>query len=164
MCFYYKINGTHLSRWEPLRSDDYYSVSEVTKRLDSALNSFEEGQSVQLAALDKNNSAVIAVCNFTNIVRGPFQACFLGYSISKECEGKGYMQEILTVAIEYMFRHLGLHRIMANYIPSNVRSGKLLDKLGFEREGVAKSYLEINGQWADHILTSLIFSSEKITN
>jgi ribosomal-protein-alanine N-acetyltransferase len=45
---------------------------------------------------------------------------------------------------------------MANYIPINIRSGKLLDKLGFQKEGLAKSYLKIARSWQDHVLTSRI--------
>ena len=45
---------------------------------------------------------------------------------------------------------------MANYMPSNKRSGQLLDRLGFQKEGVAKSYLKIAGKWEDHVLTSLV--------
>ena len=66
------------------------------------------------------------------------------------------MQEILTAAIDYLFREQGLHRIMACYMPANLRSGALLERLGFEREGYAREYLMINGRWEDHILTSLI--------
>ena len=66
------------------------------------------------------------------------------------------MYEALNVAITYIFEQQRLHRIMANYIPGNERSGKLLAKLGFEIEGRAKQLLLINGQWEDHILTSLI--------
>jgi ribosomal-protein-alanine N-acetyltransferase len=49
-----------------------------------------------------------------------------------------------------------LHRVMASYRPDNARSGRLLENLGFEREGLAKAYLKIDGQWADHVLTSLV--------
>jgi len=45
---------------------------------------------------------------------------------------------------------------MAGYLPHNERSGKLLDRLGFEKEGLARKYLKINGRWEDHLLTSLI--------
>lgn len=58
--------------------------------------------------------------------------------------------------IDIMFR-FGLHRIMANYCPENVRSGKLLARLGFEQEGLARDYLYLNGRWRDHILTSRIY-------
>lgn len=48
-----------------------------------------------------------------------------------------------------------MHRIMAAYLPYNQRSGKLLKRLGFIVEGYARDYLTIDGQWQDHILTSL---------
>ncbi len=64
------------------------------------------------------------------------------------------MREILEAGINYAFEELKLHRIMANYIVENDRSGRLLASLGFETEGVAKSYLKINGRWQDHQLTS----------
>ncbi|WP_338941435.1 GNAT family N-acetyltransferase [Paraburkholderia sp. 22B1P] len=99
---------------------------------------------------------MVGDCNFTNIVRGPFQACHLGFSLAKRFEGQGLMREALTSAITYIFDEIGLHRIMANIRPENVRSARLLERLGFEREGLARSYLKINGVWADHVLTSLI--------
>ena len=94
-------------------------------------------------------------CNFTQIFRGSFQACYLGYKIDQELEGRGFMKEALECLIAYMFREQHLHRIMANFIPGNTRSEKLLNTLGFEKEGYAKKYLLINGEWQDHILTSL---------
>ena len=57
---------------------------------------------------------------------------------------------------DYMFEEENLHRIMPNYVPSNKRSEKLLTKLGFVREGLAKDYLFINGKWENHILTALV--------
>jgi ribosomal-protein-alanine N-acetyltransferase len=66
------------------------------------------------------------------------------------------MFEALSLTNAYMFDDLGLHRIMAGYLPHNERSGKLLDRLGFEKEGLARKYLKINGRWEDHLLTSLI--------
>jgi ribosomal-protein-alanine N-acetyltransferase len=70
------------------------------------------------------------------------------------------MYEIIQHGIKYMKEEFGLHRIMANHMISNVRSEKLLMRLGFEKEGLAKSYLKINGKWQDHILNSLILPSK----
>jgi len=66
------------------------------------------------------------------------------------------MHEVLIATIDYMFQSQSLHRIMANYMPHNHRSEKLLKRLGFTKEGIAKSYLKINGSWQDHVLTSLV--------
>ena len=65
------------------------------------------------------------------------------------------MTEALSAAIPFVFETIGMHRIMANYMPANERSGALLRKLGFEVEGFARNYLYINGGWQDHILTAL---------
>jgi ribosomal-protein-alanine N-acetyltransferase len=66
------------------------------------------------------------------------------------------MREILEAAIEFVFSEVGLHRVMAGYIPSNYRSAALLARLGFEREGYARAYMQIAGRWQDHVLTSKI--------
>ena len=129
---YYNENRIHLSQWEPVRDVNYYEKEQILVRLKEALISFEKGSSVQLVALNKEHNEIIGICNYSNIIRGPFQACFLGYSVASDYEGQGYISEILTKANAYMFREIGIHRIMANYIPSNKRSGRLLKRLGFE--------------------------------
>ncbi len=101
---------------------------------------------------------LIGCINYTNIIRGPFMACHLGFSINKDSEGKGYMSYSLTKTLEYMKHECLLHRVMANYMPHNKRSERLLARLNFKKEGYAESYLKINGRWQDHILTSLVFS------
>ncbi|WP_374352311.1 GNAT family N-acetyltransferase, partial [Chitinimonas sp.] len=70
--------------------------------------------------------------------------------------GRGLMQIALGLLLDWSFEHFNLHRVSANYLPDNHRSGRLLAKLGFEREGYARDYLLIDGLWRDHILTSLV--------
>lgn len=60
------------------------------------------------------------------------------------------------MTFDFAFGTLRLHRIMANYLPHNTRSGAVLSRLGFKREGYAEAYLFINGKWQDHILTPLV--------
>jgi len=159
---YYQKNSAHLAPWEPQGELDYFSKPQVRRRLLESNDLFAVGGAVHFAAfaLDESGeeikSELIGVCHFSNIIRGSFQACNLGYSIAAEYQGKGLMKEILTAGIDYIFTELKLHRIMANYIPINIRSGQLLSSLGFDEEGVAKSYLKIAGQWQDHRLTSKI--------
>ncbi len=116
----------------------------------------ETGSALHLLLTGAGTGQLIGECNFTNIVRGPFLACHLGFSIDRRSEGQRLMHEGLTAALDYVFGGLRLHRIMANYRPGNVRSARLLEGLGFVREGVARAYLKIDGVWADHVLTSLI--------
>ena len=107
------------------------------------------------ALLDPEEKEIIGIANFSNVVRGSFHACYLGYSIGQKWQGQGLMYEALTAAIRYMQRTQHIHRIMANYMPHNQRSGNLLARLGFEKEGYAKDYLLIDGEWRDHVLTAL---------
>ena len=97
---------------------------------------------------------LLGYCNFSEVIRGLFQACYLGYALAQSSQGKGIMGEALEGAIRYMFATAKIHRIMANYMPHNKRSAAVLQRLGFSVDGAAKNYLYINGEWRDHVLTS----------
>jgi ribosomal-protein-alanine N-acetyltransferase len=103
---------------------------------------------------------VVGDITFSNIVYGAFCACHLGFRIDAELEGLGIMRRALETCCDAMFERFGLHRIMANYRPENVRSVALLKRLGFEEEGFARAYLHLDGEWRDHILTALVRPSE----
>lgn len=114
----------------------------------------KQGSAYYFILLDPEEQEVRGVANFSNVLRGSFHACFLGYSLGEKWQGQGLMFEALQSAIRYMLRQQRMHRIMANYMPHNQRSGALLTRLGFEREGYAKDYLLIDGKWQDHVLTA----------
>ncbi len=153
---YYADNAAHLDPWEPQRSPEFHTRDACRARIKLAMAERESGRAVKLVIRRKDIRDLIGVCNFSNIVRGPFQACTLGYSIAASRQAQGFMFEALQASIAYMFEQQDLHRIMANYVPENTRSGDLLDRLGFEIEGRAKDYLHIAGAWRDHILTAKI--------
>jgi len=153
---YQLANRAHLEPWEPARSDDFYTPENCHRRSEIAYRAFEDGVALHFMAIERQSQRMIAGCNFTNIVRGPLLGCHLGYSIDREHEGRGLMREIASAGIDHVFSVLGLHRIMANHAPRNLRSEQLLRRLGFEREGYAKAYLKIAGKWEDMVLNSLI--------
>jgi len=66
------------------------------------------------------------------------------------------MKPMLKVTNRYCFEQMGLRRIMANHLPSNLRSERVLEALVFEKEGYARDYLKIAGVWEDHVLRSLV--------
>jgi [ribosomal protein S5]-alanine N-acetyltransferase len=157
MLAYVEENREHFAPWSPPEPAGYYTESHWREHLRAAHRQFAQDLALRLVFFSRDDAqgAVIGDCNFTNFVRGPFQACYLGYKIARRAEGQGLMREALKAAIDYVFENLRLHRIMANYVPTNERSGRVLRSLGFTVEGYARDYLLVGGQWRDHVLTSL---------
>jgi ribosomal-protein-alanine N-acetyltransferase len=150
-------NDAHLTRWEPPHPEGYFSEAFWRKRLFRTRDEYARDLSMRLAIFrrDDPDGPILGHCNYGQFVRGAFQACYLGYSVDHRWEGKGLMTEALKASIGFVFGTLGLHRIMANYIPTNERSSRLLRKLGFVVEGYARDYLYIHDGWRDHIMTAL---------
>ena len=152
---YYEENAGHLAPWEPLRDPSFYTRESIRRLVADRLGAYVEGRSLHLSALDVDGR-MVAECDFTNIVRGPFQACTLGFSVAKAKQGQGIMTGVVKRGTEIVFSEFGLHRIMANFMPRNTASARVLEKCGFVREGLARKYLKIAGRWEDHVLTALI--------
>lgn len=149
-------NRDHLAPWEPLRTEAHYTREGCRLTLEAGLEAARSDRGYPFAVLTPDGSEMIASFTFANVVRGVFQACHLGYGMARKHEGKGLMFEALDAAIRYAFGPLDFHRVMANHMPRNERSGRLLGRLGFEKEGYAKRYLKIDGLWEDHVLTAKI--------
>lgn len=149
-------NREHLKTWSPPEPAGMYTLTHWQDVIAKSAAAFETKSAIRLwlSPVDQP-TLVIGSIGYSQISRGPFCACVLGYQIDREYEGRGLMSEALRAANHYMFEQQKLHRIGANYRPENVRSGRLLAKLGFRIEGYAKDYLFIDGAWRDHILTSL---------
>jgi [ribosomal protein S5]-alanine N-acetyltransferase len=153
---YYEQNRKHLAPWDPLRPADFYTLEFWLDRIQADVDEFHADRSVRFFLFEPELERTVLGCaSFTSISRGVFQSCNLGYSLGAAVQGKGLMTEALAVALRYMFDELNLHRVAANYMPRNVRSGAVLRRLGFTIEGQARDYLRIAGRWEDHVLTSL---------
>lgn len=82
----------------------------------------------------------------------------LGYSLGVEFWGNGYATEAANEAIRHGFEVLGLHRINAGYYTRNPASGRVLEKLGFAREGLRPQMYTRFGEWVDLVLVGLLRS------
>jgi [ribosomal protein S5]-alanine N-acetyltransferase len=154
---FYMRNRVFLEIWEPTRPEGFYTAAWWKNMLERSEREFRAGQSLRLFLFCKTAPRrVTGSVNFTNFARSAFHACHLGYNLDEAEQGKGLMTEALAACLPFVFRDMHVHRVMANYIPRNARSGRVLDRLGFRREGEARDYLLINGRWEDHILTSLV--------
>lgn len=149
-------NREHLGPWEPLREDSHYTLEACRRVIVDGAAMAVADRAWPLVALNHVEDAMLASITFANVTRGPFQACHLGYGVDVHYQGQGLMYETLCAALSFAFGELGLHRVMANHLPHNERSARLLQRLGFEREGYAKAYLKIGGKWQDHVLTARI--------
>jgi ribosomal-protein-alanine N-acetyltransferase len=153
---YFTGNKTYLTPFYPQWSENFFTEEYWQIQVEIDLQEYINYLALKLFIFVQSEpTTIIGNINFRNIIRGAAQFCSVGYSLAETEQSKGYMTEALNAAIQYVFQELNLHRIMANYMPHNQRSGNLLKRLGFLVEGYARDYLLINGQWQDHILTSL---------
>jgi [ribosomal protein S5]-alanine N-acetyltransferase len=146
----------HLKPWSPPLPAGFDTLPYWQNVVEISQEAFVQGTLVRLWISPKAApDLVIGTVGFSQIFRGPFCSGVLGYQIDAAHEGQGLMREALQTSVRYMFDEQKLHRIGANYRPENIRSGRLLQRLGFRIEGFSKRYLFIDGDWRDHILTSL---------
>lgn len=101
---------------------------------------------------DGEIGALVGGISLNDVQRGIAQKATLGYWIGKPFAGQGLMTEAASLVCDFAFDSLRLHRVEASCLPHNEPSKKLLEHLGFEQEGYAKAYLQINGKWQDHML------------
>jgi ribosomal-protein-alanine N-acetyltransferase len=156
---YHLRNKEHLSRSGPRYPKEFFEESFWKQRLAENIELFLEDRHARFfiyrCSEDGEDQRIIGSASLNEIVRRAAQFCYLGYGLDEQEQGRGYMTEALQSLVKFAFSELNLHRIMANYIPSNERSGNVLARLGFVKEGYAKEYLYINGAWQDHVMTSL---------
>ncbi len=85
----------------------------------------------------------------------------LGFALGRAFWGRGYMAAALTVLLEFAFGRLGLHRVFADTDPRNARSIRLLERLGFRREGVLREHYWVQGEPQDGVVYGLLRSEWK---
>lgn len=154
---YFRENREHLADSRPTMGPEFFTEGFWHAQVHAAQAEFRTDRSLRTFIFDKAQPGrVIGNVNFVQFNRGAAHYCVLGYGLAKDREGTGMMREALQAALRYVFSELNMHRVMANYVPWNQRSGGLLRRLGFVVEGYARDYLFLNGRWCDHVLTSLI--------
>lgn len=103
-----------------------------------------------LAICLREGGAIAGIVNVSHVVLGNLRSAYLGFYANAELAGRGLMAEGLRLAVRHCFGPLGLHRVEANVQPGNAASLRLVERVGFVREGFSRRYLKINGRWRDH--------------
>ncbi|WP_415285498.1 GNAT family N-acetyltransferase [Clostridium perfringens] len=148
MLDYYIRNEEHLRQYEPTRDSGFYTYEGQKEILTESFRQFIDGTSIDLGIF--KDEKLIGKIKLSNIVYGILRNVFVGYSIDKEHQGKGYMKEALNTVCSYAFEEMGLHRLEASTLMDNSRSQGVLKACGFNELGISEKYLYINGEWRDH--------------
>jgi ribosomal-protein-alanine N-acetyltransferase len=154
---FYRDNDDFIGRTQNRATPEHLDETAIVEALTFRLDDYRADRSCRMFAFAPGGGEVIGAVNLSNFVRGYFQACHLGYAIAEKHARQGIMSEAVALALGFAFASggLGLHRVMANYTPENLASGRLLSRLGFRVEGYAPRYLRIHGKWRDHVLSAL---------
>src|ERR1700742_4687799 len=145
-----------LSKWEPVWSEDELTRGAFRRRIKRYHKETRLDSAYVFFVFRESDDQLMGGCTLSNVRRGVTQCCALGYWIGARFARQGFMFDAVRALVPFVFATLGLHRIEAACLPSNEPSQNLLGKVGFRQEGLARGYLQINGEWRDHALFALL--------
>jgi ribosomal-protein-alanine N-acetyltransferase len=141
-----------LSPWEPIWAPDHLSRASFTNRVYWSQRAVKNGNAVPLFVFHKEAGQLVGAITLDNIRRGPSQVGTIGYWVGQQYARQGFMSEAIIAMVAHAFGALDLSRVESACLPDNVASRGVLEKAGFKYEGVAQSYIQINGRWRNHVL------------
>lgn len=154
---FYNRNRDHFEPWEQKRSPNFYTYNYQYTSLAIEKELINTKKMLRFwIFLKKNSNLIIGSINFYNITEGCFSNCQVGYKIDQNYIGMGFTYEAIKFALKVLKKEYKLHRVEARIMPSNIYSIKLIEKLGFSNEGLARSSIKINGEWEDHFVYAYI--------
>ena len=152
LCAYYTRNREFLRAFEPVREEAFFTPAYQAEILRGEQLARAQGTGCRFYIRPVGQQEkIIGSVGLNNIIRGAFQSCHLGYKLDKDYQNRGLMTMAIAMVVDHAFGTLHLHRVEANVMPRNLASLRVLEKNGFENEGLSKYYLNINGIWEDHI-------------
>ncbi len=142
--------------WEPLWAPDELSRASFRRRIRHYMRDMREDVGYALFVYDTRSTSLVGGITLCNVRRGVTQSCTLGYWVGAAHARRGFMTAAVRAVVPFVFDSLELHRLEAACLPENTASMRLLERVGFKREGLARRYLRINGDWRDHVLYALL--------
>ncbi len=151
-----------LEPWEPLWPEDDLTRTAFRRRIRRYTAEIEADEAYPFLIWSMADGALLGGLTIGNVRRGAAQSATLGYWMGARYAGQGIMTRAVTLACRFGFGPGKLDRIEAGCLPENAASIRLLEKVGFRREGLARNYLSIAGRRRDHILFGLLSTDEMI--
>jgi ribosomal-protein-alanine N-acetyltransferase len=156
-----EVSAEFLIKWEPVWANDHLTRRAFTNRVYWAQRAEAQGQALPMLLIRREDQQLLGALTLDNIRRGPSQTGTFGYWIGQPFARQGYMREALLALTHHAFTRMDLSRLEAACLPENVASRGVLEKCGFKYEGVAQSYLQINGRWRNHVLYANLRSDRR---
>ncbi len=150
-----------LEPWEPSWSRDALSRRAFARRLRACAVNSQTDRGYAFFILERRGDALVGGVSLDDVRRGSGQAASLGYWIGERHARRGYMTDALSALLPFAFDGLELHRLSAAVLERNVASRRVLEKVGFVREGIARKYLRIDGEWQDHVIYGMLSTDER---
>ncbi len=147
-----ETSAEFLVKWEPVWANDHLTRRAFTNRVYWAQRAESQGQALPMLLIRREDQQLLGALTLDNIRRGPSQTGTFGYWIGEPFARQGYMREAILALTHHAFTRMDLSRLEAACLPENAASRGVLEKCGFKYEGVAQSYLQINGRWRNHVL------------
>lgn len=145
-----------LSPWEPVWPADDLTRMAFRRRIRRYLREIKNGTGYPFFVFSPDGDTLLGGLTLTHVQRGVTQSCSLGYWMGARHAGKGLMTAAVRSAVAFAFETLHLNRVEAACLPNNAASIRLLEKVGFTREGYARRFLCIDGRWQDHLLYGMV--------
>lgn len=130
-------------------------LAQAQELLDSIHQHFRERSLFQWGVARRSDNLIIGTTTLFD-VRMEHRKAEIGYMLDRQCWGQGLMQEALRLYIQFAFGTLGLHRLTADVDPRNERSITILERLGFQREGVMRETYWVGGEVSDSLMLGLL--------
>jgi ribosomal-protein-alanine N-acetyltransferase len=153
-----RANFEHLLPWSvaPVPGEDPSSLASVSRTILRNRREWKRGQSFVLMVTPRGNEdRIIGRVALGGVLLGAFQNAYLGYWIDSAHQGRGLMTEAVRATTMFAFKAAALHRVQAAVMPRNGSSQRVLEKVGYRREGMAAKYLCIAGSWEDHVVFAM---------
>lgn len=147
-------NRYYLDESSPCKPEAFYTLAGQELRMERVLVSKMHDLGYAYGAFLENK--LIGTIDLFQVERGALQSAWLGYCIDEEYQGFGFATKMVRKTIDIAFHELHLHRIEASAMPKNKASIRVLEKVGFQREGLAKKNVKIQGVWEDHYSYAII--------
>lgn len=145
-----------LTPWEPVWPSDDLTQQSFRYRVKRHTEEMARDGAYSFLIFRQEDDLLVGGLSFGYVRRGVSQSASLGYWMGAPYARKGYMKRAVYAACLYGFDKQGLNRIDAACLPANEPSKRLLERVGFRHEGYARAYLNINGDWRDHLLFGLL--------